>query len=195
MLFSPTNLYPSILSGSYAIDATKDNEFSVQINGNTQVTKYRLKIYQNNTQSTLVYDAGEVTLSSPLYPVDYNGVAQRISILVPSTSGMINGTEYKYTVEIFDTTMSVVTSEEPFKAIKTSILNLSVPPIITTKEYEFIGEYIQENGVQVKHFTWTLKNLTANTVIKKTNEIYSQDIRFYYDGFLGDNKYSINLIV
>ena len=195
MIFSPTNLIPSVLNGVNSIDAEQDNIFSAQLNGNSKVVKYRLIICLNDAQSTIVYSTGLKVLDTPIYPVNYIGEAQRLNITIPFNSGMVNGNEYKYTLEIFDDAMSVISAEELFKALKTPTLQLTVPATLSHKSYEFVGIYTQDDGIAIKSFVWQLKNNTTGAVIKQTDEVYSQDLRFFYDGFLTDNQYNIRLTV
>ena len=96
--YRPSSLLPSTLTSFYSIDATVENQFSCQINGNSPTIKYRVKIMKNDTDSTLVYDTNIVTLDSPVYPVSYDGTPNELTFTIPTSSGMVNGTQYKWTV-------------------------------------------------------------------------------------------------
>lgn len=69
-----------------------------------------------------------------------------------------------------------------------------------SKYATFIGGYEQEQYVSVSYFRWVLCKLQYDSeevveVIKDTGMIPSVDIKFYYDGFLNGEKYSIKLYV
>ena len=192
MLFSPTHMIPSSILGSPTADATKNIELSWQINGNSSVVSYRLRIYLNDASSILVYDSSLVILQTPVYPVNFRGEPQRITATVPAYT-LSNNTSYKYTVTISDWNMSVTSAEEPFRTVLSPNLSVNVPSAVTQKSFEFAGTY---SGAPVKSFRWILRNVTRNnTVIRDTGEIYSQDIRFFSDFFLSGYTYSIQLIV
>ena len=91
--FMPSSLIPSTLTETYSVDATQALQFSCQINGTSPTTQYRLQIMQNNSSSTLVYDTNVVTLSTPLYPVDYNGNPNELVVTIPANT-MQNNNNY-----------------------------------------------------------------------------------------------------
>ena len=69
-----------------------------------------------------------------------------------------------------------------------------------SKYATFIGGYKQEQYTSVSYFRWVLCKLQYDSeevveVVKDTGMIPSIDIRFYYDGFLNGEKYSIKLYV
>ena len=49
--YRPSSLLPSTLTSFYSIDATVENQFSCQINGNSPTIKYRVKIMKNDADS------------------------------------------------------------------------------------------------------------------------------------------------
>lgn len=69
-----------------------------------------------------------------------------------------------------------------------------------SKYATFYGGYKQEQHVSISYFRWVLCKLQNDTnevqeVIKDTGMISSIDMKFYYDGFLNGEKYSIKLYV
>ena len=82
-LFQPTNVYPSTLSGEGAgtVDATQALTVSWQVNGNSPMVAYQIKIMQNDTDSTLKFDSGKTTLATPFFGTNMRGffVVQRNS--------------------------------------------------------------------------------------------------------------------
>ena len=185
-------MLPSALLSQDTIDVTVPNDFSFQVNSNTPISQYNITIKKNDTSSTQVYSTGNITLSPPIYATNSSGEAQRITRVIASGVGMTNGNAYKWTATVSDGSTTVTSPETPFFAKAAPTLSLVVPATLTVKSREFVGTY---TGTPVKYFRFVLKNITQNTIIKDTGDIYSQDIRTLYDGFLTDYSYSIQLIV
>lgn len=196
--YRPSSLIPSTLTSDYTIDATKDNVFTCKINGTSPTIKYRLKIMQNNTASTVVYDTGVVTLSTPLYPVNSDGTDNILSVTVPSTSGMVNGNEYKWTISSYWTATDFYESfDNVFKAYKEATVTIAdYPNPINKKTYTFSANLTMASGVGVERFGWIIYNdeteeIPVNTI--DTDNIYSSDVKVTYDGFLSKEKYKIKV--
>ena len=194
--YRPSSLLPSTLTSFYSIDATVENQFSCQINGNSPTIKYRVKIMKNDTNSTLVYDTNVVTLDSPVYPVSYDGTPNELTFTIPTSSGMVNGTQYKWTVTSYWTDSDCYESyERVFNAYSTA--ELSINPIsspIANKDYTFSANFSQAEGVTVEKFGWILINTTTNETIVDTitnNNIYSSQLELPYDGLFSGNDYKI----
>lgn len=194
--YRPSSLLPSTLTSFYSIDATVENQFSCQINGNSPTIKYRVKIMKNDTNSTLVYDTNVVTLDSPVYPVSYDGTPNELTFTIPTSSGMVNGTQYKWTVTSYWTDSDSYESyENVFNAYSTA--ELSINPIsspIANKDYIFSANFSQAEGVTVEKFGWILINTTTNETIVDTitnNNIYSSQLELPYDGLFSGNDYKI----
>lgn len=91
---------------------------------------------------------------------------------------------------------SIVSQEAYFECRTTPTIEIeSFPNPIDKKFYEFQGIYTQAENVPVTYFRWILTNSITGEVLEDTGNIPSPDIRFYYDGFLNDYKYTIQLIV
>lgn len=194
--YRPSSLLPSTLTSFYSIDATVENQFSCQINGNSPTIKYRVKIMKNDADSTLVYDTNIVTLDSPVYPVSYDGTPNELTFTIPTSSGMVNGTQYKWTVTSYWTDSDSYESyENVFNAYSTAQLSInSISPTIKTKDYVFSATYSQAEGVTVEKFGWRLINTTTNEIIVDTitnNNIYSSQLELPYDGLFSGNSYKI----
>lgn len=198
--FRPSSLIPSTLTSDYTIDATVDNVFRCKINGTSPTTKYRLTIMQNNTESTQVYDSGLQTLSTPLYPKNYDGTDNELEVTVPSTSGMINGGEYKWKIASYWTDDDYYESfDNVFMAYAATTVSIDTfPSPITQKQYTFSATVTQTQNVGVERFGWIIRNASTQEVLIDTissNNIYSADVRVYYDGFLNDTNYEIRVCV
>lgn len=71
---------------------------------------------------------------------------------------------------------------------------------LQSKYVTFIGGYEQEQHVSISYFRWVLSKLQYDTeevveVVEDTGMIPSIDVKFFYDGFLNGEKYSIKLYV
>lgn len=196
--YRPSGLIPSTLTSNYTIDATVANDFRCRINGTSPTIKYQLKIMKNDATSTAVYDSGVVTLSSPLYPVNYDGTPNELVVSVPSDSGMENGNEYKWTMTSYWSDNDKYESyENVFKAYAAASVTISnLPQTVTSRSYTFIASVTQAQGVAVQRFGWIIRNKdtleeTVNTIDE--NNIYSSDVRLTYDGFLSGTTEEIRV--
>lgn len=196
--YRPSNLIPSTLTSTYTIDASVANEFRCQINGSSPTIKYQLKIMQNNATSTVVYDSGLVSLTTPLYPTDYTGAVNELVVAVPANQ-MTNGNEYKWSIASYWTNTDYYESyENVFKAYKKPTLTLdTIPSPITTKDYTFSATFTQAQGVQVERFGWQLSEKGSDIYLVDTittGNIYSNDIKLYYDGLFSGTNYEIRVV-
>ena len=196
--YRPSGLIPSTLTSDYTIDATVANDFRCRINGTSPTTKYQLKIMKNDAASTAVYDSGVVTLAAPLYPVNYDGMPNELVVSVPSNSGMENGNEYKWTMTSYWSDNDKYESyENVFKAYATATISITnFVDVMTTRSYTFTASVTQAQGIGVERFGWIIRNKdtgeeTVNTIDE--NNIYSSDIRVFYDGFLSGTTEEIKV--
>lgn len=196
--YRPSGLIPSTLTSDYTIDATVANDFRCRINGTSPTTKYQLKIMKNDTASTSVYDSGVITLATPLYPVNYDGTQNELVVSVPSTSGMTNGNEYKWTMTSYwSDTDKYESYENVFKTYKAATIEITnFQDVLTERSYTFTASVTQAQGVGVERFGWIIRNKdtgeeTVNTI--NENNIYSSDIRVFYDGFLSGTTEEIKV--
>lgn len=196
--YRPSGLIPSTLTSDYTIDATVANDFRCRINGTSPTTKYQLKIMKNDAASTAVYDSGVVTLAVPLYPVNYDGTPNELVVSVPSNSGMENGNEYKWTMTSYWSDNDKYESyENVFKAYATATISITnFVDVMTTRSYTFTASVTQAQGIGVERFGWIIRNKdtgeeTVNTIDE--NNIYSSDIRVFYDGFLSGTTEEIKV--
>lgn len=196
--YRPSGLIPSTLTSDYTIDATVANDFRCRINGTSPTTKYQLKIMKNDAASTAVYDSGVVTLAAPLYPVNYDGTPNELVVSVPANSTMENGNEYKWTMTSYWSDNDKYESyENVFKAYATATISITnFVDVMTTRSYTFTASVTQAQGIGVERFGWIIRNKdtgeeTVNTIDE--NNIYSSDIRVFYDGFLSGTTEEIKV--
>ena len=169
-LFQPTNITPSTLSGigNGTIDVNKTLTVSWQVNGNSPLVAYQIKIMQNDTASTLKLDTGKVTLSEPFYGTDYRGnvvfFEVDISTSAMSTAGMVNGyaNGYKMTIKqwwnandaIEQTSASYFITRSTPSITMSNISNASSFPY---QEYTFTTSYSQSQGDGIEWSRWELQ--------------------------------------
>ena len=154
--FMPSSLIPSTLTETYSVDATQALQFSCQINGTSPTTQYRLQIMQNNSSSTLVYDTNVVTLSTPLYPVDYNGNPNELVVTIPANT-MQNNNNYKWTITSYWSGGSIQSYENVFYTYATPTLTIgSVPGTLAQNGFTFTLHLLP---LIHKLKMWVLKNL------------------------------------
>ena len=96
MIYQPRNVQPSATS----IDATQDNTFTMEAQTNTYINAYQLTIvdFDNN----IIYNGDKTSLST----VAYNG--DIISISVPSSISLDNGTNYKWRAKLYQETSDML---------------------------------------------------------------------------------------
>lgn len=97
MLYQPSYPYPYLSD----IDATDNNTFYAYINteGGTTVNAYNLTI--NDLSGQQIYTTNKQTISTPLYS------QQVLYINVPSSSGMINGRDYVWNVQLYESNADI----------------------------------------------------------------------------------------
>lgn len=97
MLYQPSYPYPYLSD----IDATDDNTFYCYINaeGGTTVNAYKLTI--NDLSGQQIYTSNKQTLSTPLYS------QQVLYMNVPSASGLINGRDYVWNVQLYESNADI----------------------------------------------------------------------------------------
>lgn len=72
--------------------------------------------------------------------------------------------------------------------------------ILPSKKATFVGGYEQQQYSSIAYFRWVLRKLQYDTeevveVVKDTGLIPSAEFKFYYDGFINDEKYDIQIFV
>ena len=216
MLYQPTNLIPSAFAGegNDVIDASQTNVFSALLTGSSStIWAYQVKIMQNDTNSTLAYDTGVVQLSEAFYPMNYNGVQNRLEITIPSYNDdpnnlMRNEIEegYKWTLSVWEQYSAgspddtKVTSVEQFfwTKVKSTIQidPTTAPATITSRENLWKAIYTSTSSVQ--WFQWTLAEVVdgAYNTVYQTKRIYgSSQIWFEYSGLVSDRTYAVQVQV
>lgn len=202
MLFQPSNISPSTLSGIGAgtVDVTLGLTVSWQVNGDTPMTAYKITIYQNDTASTQKYTTGKISLSSPYFqPHDKNGNPQffstKISAANLSASGIVNGyaNGYKLLITQWWSANDYVeqTSASVFNTLKNPVLTIDT--ISGTSMAETItATYSQAQGDPISTVEWVFAVAgSEDTPLKQTGTVTTQILSFDVDGLMDGVTYSI----
>ena len=202
MLFQPSNISPSTLSGIGAgtVDVTLGLTVSWQVNGDTPMTAYKITIYQNDTASTQMYTTGKISLSSPYFqPHDKNGNPQffstQISAANLSAAGIVNGyaNGYKLLITQWWSANDYVeqTSASVFNTLKNPVLTIDT--IIGTSMAETItATYSQAQGDPISTVEWVFAVAgSEDTPLKQTGTVTTQILSFDVDGLMDGVTYSI----
>ncbi len=202
MLFQPSNISPSTLSGIGAgtVDVTLGLTVSWQVNGDTPMTAYKITIYQNDTASTEKYTTGKISLSSPYFqPHDKNGNPQffstQISAANLSAAGIVNGyaNGYKLLITQWWSANDYVeqTSASVFNTLKNPVLTIDT--ISGTSMAETItATYSQAQGDPISTVEWVFAVAgSEDTPLKQTGTVTTQILSFDVDGLMDGGTYSI----
>ena len=203
MLFQPSNIYPSTFSGIGAgtVDVTQGINVSWQVNGDTPMTAYQIKIYQNDTSSTLMYDSGSVSVSPAFEPHDKYGNSTFYTVYLSSGTlsgaGITNGYQYGYKMlltqwwgvsdYVEQTSASVfITRTLPTLSID------AIPNPVTTNSLTITATYAQAQGDPISTVEWVfaLAGQESNP-IKETGAVSTQILSFDADGLITGNTYSV----
>lgn len=201
MLFQPSNISPSTLSGIGAgtVDVTLGVTVSWQVNGDTPMTAYQITIYQNDSASTQKYTTGKITLSQPFQPHDKNGNPQffstQISAANLSSAGVVNGyaNGYKLLITQWWSANDYVTqtSASVFNTLQNP--TLTIDTISGTSISETItATYSQAQGDPISTVEWIFAVAGSESdPIKQTGTVTTQILSFDVDGLMDGTTYSI----
>lgn len=203
MLFQPSNIAPSTLSGIGigTVDVTKGIDVSWQVNGDSPMTDYQITIYKNDTASTQMYTTGQITLSEPFQTHDVNGnpmfFSTTISAATLATAGIVNGyaNGYKMIIKQWWGANDYVEQTSAAVFITRTTPTLSIDAIsspVTTSSTTITATYAQAQGDPISTVEWVfaLAGL-EDTPIKQTGAINTQILSFNVDGLITGNTYSV----
>ncbi len=202
MLFQPTNIIPDLRTGIGfgTADADSGIQFSWQVNGDHPVmTAFRIIIYENDPESTELYDTGRLTTGCPFSGRDAKGEIQFFAYTVAAPTlagaGIENGSEYKYTIrQYYDE-----------GGAETSILQSSASVFLTrqTPVFAFSGlqdgafstdsadrsfsvTYSQADGDTLEWIRYRIAyGSTENAPVYDSGNLFGvTEYVCYYDGFL-----------
>ena len=205
MLYQPTNVSPSSLSGlgNGVVDATKDLPVSWQVNGNSAMTAFSITIYKNDAASTQVYTTGKITDGCPFFGTGYDGNVQFFSYTIAASAlsgaGVSNGEEYKLIITQWWSESDSVVQTAASAFITRSEPTLSVDSFsspLAVRAYTFAATYSQAQGDGLMWFRWYIAELGSVTeFLLDTGNVYgTNDVRVTYDGFFNGGQYMIRCV-
>ena len=201
MLFQPSNISPSTLSGLGAgtVDVNDGILVSWQVNGDTPMTAYEIKIFQNDSVSTQLFDTGKTTLGTPFQTHDRFGNPQFFSVGIGAPAladaGVVNGYSngYKLLITQWWSANDYVEQSSASVFITRATPTLSINAITATSMSTTItASYSQAQGDPVSTVEWVFTVAgSESTPIKQTGAISTQMLSFDADGLMDGATYSI----
>lgn len=203
MLFQPSNIAPSTLSGIGigTVDVTKGIDVSWQVNGDSPMTAYQITIYQNDSSSTQMFTTGEITLGTPFQPHDAQGnpmfFSTNINAASLASAGIVNGyaNGYKLIIKQWWSANDYVeqTSASVFITRSTPTITIdAIPNPVASSDITITSTYSQAEGDPISTVEWTLALFGhEDNPIKQTGSISTQVLSFDADGLITGNTYSI----
>lgn len=201
----PTNISPDMRGelGNGTVDVTKNMTVTWQVNGPSAMVAFSITIYLNDTASTKRYTTGKLKSGCPFYGTNYSGNAVPFSYTIPASTlsgaGITNGNDYKMVIQQYWSSSDSVTqaSASVFQARKDPTLTLTVPAQMDTRSYTFTATYAQAQGDTLNWVRWQLASGgNVSDPIYDTGNIYgTAELKFTYDGFFRDTKYSVRCMI
>ena len=199
------------------IDVSADKiPFSCIVDGNEAINAWQIKIYQLS-DDTLFFTTDKQTLTTPFFPIDEKNrnVVFSIDLKPYLPANMVNTSEpYYWTITFWGVSgISTTSYQEVFyanKKPKVSITyrynsndlyaELSNGVALTSRSCTFKAVYTQDEGVGLKRYGWRLIDTDSGQILINTitsNQIYgtADNIVCFYNGFLNDGNYSIELYI
>lgn len=207
-LFQPTNVTPSNFNGTGTVDITDGMDVTWQVNGNSPMVAYQIRIMQNDTDSTEVYDSGKLTLLPPFYGTDSRGnpkvFTKNIAAAALSTAGITNGYENGYKLQITEWWGN--TDEQSITQSSASYFITRDKPTVTmgiiSTQFTFIrntftATYAQAQGDAIEWSRWEIENVDeAYGKIYDSGKIYgAAELETTYEGFFPTTQYRIKCTV
>ena len=179
MIYQPHNL--QVLKTS--MDGLKENKLEYQIATNNKIIAYELFIY--NQDNTLFYDSKQIELKPNLYNNDI------LTIPLPSSIKLVNGTNYKYTLRLWQDFLDIEVSKGKIQSISTQTQFVIVPNVnIKTGMYVGIqGEARQIIAYDSTNGNVTIESAYSNKIDKGTDYAVVSD---FIDQFPQENLYVRN---
>lgn len=206
MLNQPSNISPSEINGTGTVDLSGDVVFSWQVSGDSPMTAFRIRFYQNNSASTAIGNTGKITLDTPFWGVNYKGETQFFSVTVHAASfaswGMTNGHEYKFIITEYwgdganDYVTQATANLISGRAAPSVSIN-AIPSPLEERSYSITGTYTQAQNDPLAYVRWQLATSdNRDNPFLDTGKIRGTgELQVDYDGFFTDTTYSVMLTV
>lgn len=203
-LFMPTNISPSTLGalGNGTVDAADGITVSWQVDGQSAMTAFRIRILENTAQSKELYDTGRVTDGCPFNGRDAKGDAVFFTYYILagalSAAGITNGNSYKLLITQWWSDTQSVTQQsasvflcraKPTLEIDGGAKPGTYMPVDTTVK-TFTATYEQAQGDPLMWVRWRLWRYDPGLVpLADTGNVSTNVLQFQYAGFLNGEHY------
>lgn len=199
-LFMPTNIMPSTLGalGSGTVDASQDLPVSWQVDGQSAMTAFSVKIMENTAESTVLYETGKKTDGCPFWGKDASGNTVRFQYTISAdtlaASHITNGGSYKLTITQWwsDTESVTQQSAAVFLCRSTPVLTIDTfTHPVDNSRFTWTASYTQVQGDAVVWVRWQIKELLTDTVLRDTGNMATSIFSFTYDGLFDGVSYAV----
>lgn len=196
-LYMPTNVSPSTMGawGDGTVDLNNGLNISWQVNGNSAMQAFQIRIYENDSLSTKVYDTGKRTDNCPFYGRNANGNVVRFAYSIGAaalqSAGMHNGKDYKLVITQWWSDAESVTQQSAsvFRCRKTAELTIDAfANPVTSKSATWTATYQYASPVWVR---WMLRRAGADEMLLDTGALFTAQMELTYDELFNGVEYDI----
>lgn len=201
MLYEPTNITPSTLTGTGAVDVNDTVNISWQVNGNSKLTEYQITIKTNDVSSTVV-GSTDITTAA-FYGRNQLGEVQLFNVNLSTpwaeAFGIENGKSYKLIITQYydggsvEQLVPAVFNTYATPTVWVTIANLSEDNTLTQSIISATATYAQEQGNNIQSVRWQLSS--NGTVIDDTGLIDTACLAYEYGGAQNNTEYTLTCTV
>jgi hypothetical protein len=179
----PTFLSPQISS----IDLSETQIFTSILD--STITDYQL-IVRKLSDNSILYNSNKIHLTTPKYDNEI------LEITINGATIITSEIELKWSIQVWNGVDTITSDEVMFYNLSnpTLALNITEDQVLTSRSYEFVGDYSQSEGVAVKNFKFILYS-SNDLILESTDVNYSENVRYKFEGFISDNIYKVECIV
>lgn len=196
-LYMPTNVSPSTMGawGDGTVDLNNGLNISWQVNGNSAMQAFQIRIYENDSLSTKIYDTGRRPDNCPFYGRNANGNVVRFAYSIGAAAlqnaGMQNGKDYKLVITQWwsDTESVTQQSASVFRCRMTAELTIDAfTDPVTRKSATWTATYQNASPVWVR---WMLRRAGADETLLDTGALFTAQMELTYDELFNGVEYEI----
>lgn len=203
-LYQPTNVTPSMLGalGNGVVDVRNGIDVSWQVDGQSPMTAFQIRILENTSASRVLYDTGKKTDGCPFNGRDAKGDVVFFTYYIPdgelSTAGIANGNSYKMLITQWWSDTQSVTQQSASvfqcRAKPTLKINGGASPgtymTVDTTVKTFTATYEQAQGDPLVWVRWRLSRYDTDLILlEDTGNVSTNVLQFQYAGFLNGERY------
>lgn len=203
-LYMPTNVSPSTMGtfGNGTVDLNNGLNISWQVNGNSAMQAFQIRIYENDSLSTKVYDTGRRTDNCPFYGRNANGNVVRFAYSIGAaalqSAGMHNGKDYKLVITQWWSDAESVTQQSASVFECRDAPTLTITPFskpVNTLAKTWTATYMQAQGDAFFSARWMLAlSDEKDAPLYDTGSIQTAQLQFSYDGLFTGQTYAIRCL-